>query len=962
MTSRPLNRRTFLRRTGAVAAGAVVSSRLTDFAGAEAAASPAAAAGAAGGLAGSELPVPAGWLIRPFANNQVTLSAGLFADKRDRILNFLRGYPVDTMLYNFRVNAGLPTNGATRGPGAWEDPTGNLRGHYTGHFLSALALAYAGTGDEAYRAKADAVVAGLGECRDALAATAGMPTPRVAGRFGSAIRLTGSQTGNVGDCEHLSLPTGIVRGLTDFTIATWVKVGERTTSSKVFDFGVSADTHMYLSVHESTGGPRFGITTGGAGAEQRINATTPLPTGTWVHVAVTLFRNTGTLYVNGTPVASNTAMTLRPTDLGTTTVNRVGRGQFPQRSVQWLQADLSEFQIYGRALVAADVQALVASADAGLAGKVAWYRFAEAGGRDVLDSSGRNLHATVVGPNDGQRHPGFLAAYRESQFIRLEEYCTYSGTGIWAPWYTTHMIMRGLLDAYQLTGNARARELVLGMADWAYQRLGQLPRPQLDTMWSIYIAGEYNAMNNLLADLHALTGNDNYLVTAKAFDNTVLFDATAANIDILGPSGSPPSGRHANQHIPQFLGYLNVFDSGGEQKYYTAARNFWDMVVGHRTYTDGGMAGVGEYFGERDVIAGTMPPDQAETCPVYNMLKLSRQLFFHTGDAKYMQYYERALYGQILASRRDTDSTNNPLLTYFVAMAPGVVRGYGNLGTCCGGTGLESHAKFQDSIYFRSVDEATLYVNLYVPSTVDWPETGFAVTQATSYPTDVSGAVRLTVDGSGPLAIKLRVPYWATTYQVRVNGVPAAVDAVPGAYVELTRTWAPGDTIDISMPFTLRTERALDIPSRQSIAYGPVPMVIKNSATSYLKLTFARDLGLAGDLSHAATPAAAPMTFTINGLPLAPFFIGDTSPYHGYFTRVEPEIVFGSVGSGVPNHQRADGLTFLDVLWDDAPFPDQAAFIRAVASLSSSWLGQGLLTRTERQRVLTAASRSDLPA
>jgi uncharacterized protein len=950
--SRPLDRRAFLQRTGALAASTALYSQLGGTAHAEV---PTAAAPAA------DLPVPAAWQVRPFANDRVALAPGLFADKRARILNFLRSFSVDTMLYNFRVNAGLPTNGATRGPGAWEDPTGNLRGHYTGHYLSALALAYAGTGEAAFKSKADELVAGLGEVRDALAAAAAAPTPRVSGPFGSAVRLTGCPAGNTGDCDHLTLPTGIVRGLTDFTIATWVKLGERTAGSQIIDLGTDVSTHLVLTAHESSG-PRFAITA--RGSTQRIDATTPLPTGTWAHIAVTLSRTTGTLYVNGTAVGTNTGMTLRPADLGTTTVNRVGRGQTPQRSTQYLQADVAELQIYDHALTAAQIQSLQSTADGGgLAGKVAWYRFAEAGGRSVLDSSGRGLTATVVGPHDGQRHPGFLAAYRESQFIRLEEFCTYSGTGIWAPWYTNHMIMRGLLDAYQLTGNERARELVLGMADWASARLSTLTRPQLDTMWGIYIGGEYNAMNNLLADLHALTGDAKYLAAAKAFDNTVLFDATVAGTDILGPSGTPPSGRHANQHIPQFIGYLNVFDRGAEQKYFTAASNFWDMVVAHHTYSDGGIAGVGEYFGERDVIAGAMPPNQAETCPVYNMLKLSRQLFFHTADPKYMQYYERALYGQILASRRDSDSATNPLLTYFVPMAPGTVRGYGNLGTCCGGTGLESHAKFQDSVYFRSVDDSTLYVNLYMASTLSWPERGLTVVQTTDLPTDPAGTTRLTVNGSGSLTLKLRVPYWAKAgFTVRVNGTVSPLAAVPGTYVSISRVWTAGDVVDIAMPFTLRAERANDVQSRQALAYGPVPMVIKSAATTFQSLGFAKDLGLSGDLRRAATPAGAPLTFTTNGLTIAPFYVGDAAAYHGYFTRTEPRVVFGTVDSGVVNHQRADGLSFLDAVWDGAPFADQAAFVRAVSTVSSDWLAQGLLTRTERQQVMAAANQARLPA
>jgi DUF1680 family protein len=473
-------------------------------------------------------------------------------------------------------------------------------------------------------------------------------------------------------------------------------------------------------------------------------------------------------------------------------------------------------------------------------------------------------------------------------------------------------------------------------------------------MWETYIGGEYNAMNNILADLHALTGNEDYLVTARCFDNTAFLNAAAANQDVV-------DGKHANQHIPQFIGYLNVFDQSDDPRYYAAAANFWDMVVPHRVYTDGGMAGSGEFFGPRDVIVGNIQTSNAESCPCYNMLKLSRQLFFHTADPKYMQYYERALYGQILATRQDADSTTNPLLTYFVPMNPGTRRSYGNLGTCCGGTGLESHAKFQDSVYFRSVDDSTLYVNLYMASTLHWPEKGFTITQETGYPTDPSGTVTLRVSGSGPLDVRLRVPYWVRKgFTVQVNGVHQALDAVPGGYVTLSRSWTSGDTVTISMPFSLRIERAIDIPSTQSLPYGPILLVIRDSATTYRDLSLYRSFTLDGELTHAITPGDAPMTFTTNGFTLVPFYINDTSRYHAYFHRAEPQIVFGSVDAGVANRQRSDGLTFLDVLWDQAPFHDKGAFLRAVEAVSAQWLRAGLLTAAERQRVLAAAARSDL--
>ncbi len=674
------------------------------------------------------LPTPSSWTVKPFENSQVTLTTSLFTANRDRVLNFLRQYSADRMLAVFRTNAGLDTLGA-QPPGGWETADGNLRGHYAGHFLSALALAYDGTGDAAYKTKVDYIVTALGQCQSALNAK--------------------------------------------------------------------------------------------------------------------------------------------------------------------------------------------------------------------------------VGTSGGPSHAGFLAAYPETQFIQLESYATYPT--IWAPWYTNHMIMRGLLDAYQHAGNAQALTIVTGMADWAYSRLGHLPRTQLDKMWKIYIAGEYNAMPVVMADLYALTGNQNYLTTAKCFDNTYLFQAAVANQDTL-------NGEHANQHIPQYQGYLEIFERSGEKDYFTAASNFWDMVVGHRTYLDGGMAGSGEIFGARDVIAATIQTSNAETCCVYNMLKLSRSLFFHTAEPKYMQYYERALYGQILASRQNTTSATDPLLTYFVPVNPGARRSYGNLGTCCGGTGLETHAKFQDSVYFSSVDGSALYVNLYMPSTLNWAERGLTITQATNYPTDPAGTSTLTVTGSGQFALKLRVPYWVERgFTVRVNGTTQQGTATAGSYFTVSRQWSSGDTVEIAAPFSLRIERALDSPATQSLAYGPVPLVIQSSATSYQNLTLYSGYPLSRDLSKVIRPTSTPMTFTAGGLTFAPFYVDTTANYHAYFKRAEPTIVFGSTSTGVTNGSGADGRTFLDEVWDRGPFASQAAFVSAVDTVSAARVSAGLLTSQQRQTLLTAAGQAVFP-
>ncbi|MFD0309947.1 glycoside hydrolase family 127 protein [Streptomyces sp. NPDC127119] len=546
-------------------------------------------------------------------------------------------------------------------------------------------------------------------------------------------------------------------------------------------------------------------------------------------------------------------------------------------------------------------------------------------------------------------HPGYLAAYPETQFVLLESYTTYPT--IWAPYYTCHKIMRGLLDAYTLGGNAQALTLASGMGDWVHSRPGALPKAQLERMWSIYIAGEYGGMNEVLADLHALTGRPEHLAAARCFDNTALLDACAEDRDIL-------EGRHANQHIPQFTGYLRLYDHTGEERYAAAARTFWDMVTESRTYSLGG-TGQGEMFRARGAIAATLDDKNAETCATYNMLKLSRQLFFHTPDPVYMDHYERGLTNHILASRRDTGgapSTSSPEVTYFVGMGPGVVREYGNIGTCCGGTGMENHTKYQDSVYFRSADGNALYVNLYLASTLRWPEKGLVVEQTSDYPAE---GVRTLIlrEGGGTFDLRLRVPSWATAgFTVTVNGVPQRAEAVPGSYLTLTRNWRRGDRVGVLAPYRLRIERALDDPAVQSLFHGPVLLAARSQATGFRSFSFYKDFTLRGDLADAIDPEGRPSHFTTHGLTLAPFHLADDARYHAYFRRAEPVVVFGATDSGVPNRARGDGLTFLDVLWARAPFAASGDFVRAVGVVADLWLSEGRFTRAERDRVVAAAS------
>ncbi|MEV8059102.1 beta-L-arabinofuranosidase domain-containing protein [Streptomyces antimycoticus] len=569
---------------------------------------------------------------------------------------------------------------------------------------------------------------------------------------------------------------------------------------------------------------------------------------------------------------------------------------------------------------------------------------------DYLVSALGECQAALAASDDPPSHPGYLAAYPETQFILLENYTKYPT--IWAPYYTCHKIMRGLLDAHVLGGNEEALRIVSGMGDWVHSRLSRLPREQLEKMWAIYIAGEYGGMNEVLTDLATVTRKPEHLATARLFDNTALLTACAENRDIL-------NGKHANQHIPQFSGYVRLYDETGDADYLKAARNFWGMVVGPRTYALGG-TGQSEMFRARDAIAATLDANNAETCAAYNMLKLSRYLFFHEPDPAYMDYYERALTNQILASRRDQPSTRSPEVTYFIGMGPGVTRDFDNTGTCCGGTGMENHTKYQETVFLRSADGETLYVNLYIAATLDWAEKGFVLTQQSDFPYE--GDRVLTVrKGSGPLELKLRVPHWATRgFSVAVNGVRQDLDARPGTYASLRRNWKPGDEVRLRMPYALRTEAAPDDPTVQSLFHGPVLLVTQDRATELLEYSFYRHLTLDGDLSAVVQKDREAGHFTTHDRTLAPFHIGDETAYHAYFRRFEPVIAFRKADSEVPNRADGDGKTYLDRLWAQAPFRDRAAFLRTVRAVADEWQAAGRLDPAERDTVLTAAERADM--
>jgi DUF1680 family protein len=414
------------------------------------------------------------------------------------------------------------------------------------------------------------------------------------------------------------------------------------------------------------------------------------------------------------------------------------------------------------------------------------------------------------------------------------------------------------------------------MGAWAYTRLKALPADTRISMWSRYIAGEYGGMNEVMARLFRLTGDKRFLDGAKLFDNTNFFFGNAAHDHGLAKNVDTIRGKHANQHIPQITGALETFRNSREMPYYLVASNFWDIVNRSYMYSIGGVAGArtpnnAECFtAQPDTLwqNGFAQGGQNETCATYNLLKLDRQLFMYDQTAKYMDHYEQALYNHILASVAADDAGN----TYHVPLNPGAQKRFGNAEmkgfTCCNGTALESNTKLQDSIYFRSADNATLYVNLFVPSTLNWRARNIVVRQATDFPS--ADTTELTVKGTGRFDVRIRVPRWATRgVFVKINGRDEAVKAEPGTYLTLARTWRDNDTIELRMPFTFTLSEVVDQPNVASVFYGPVLLAAEESGprTDWRNITLdARDIGK----SITGEPAA--LRFMIDGVAFKPFY------------------------------------------------------------------------------------------
>ncbi len=430
-------------------------------------------------------------------------------------------------------------------------------------------------------------------------------------------------------------------------------------------------------------------------------------------------------------------------------------------------------------------------------------------GNAVLKSRGDEL---VAGLGACQKKIGtnYLSAYPTELFERLAQ-----GKPVWAPFYTYHKIMAGLLDMYTLAGNADALRIAEGMGQWAQEYFVGISIDQRQRM----LRTEYGGMNEVLVNLAAVTGKERYLDAASLFEQPGFLDPLAERRDEL-------QGLHANTHVPKIIGAARKYEVTGDRRYREIAEYFLGEVLAARNYAIGNTSLDEHWKTPSGQLQGTLAWTNAECCVAYNLMKLERIVFGWTADARWMDEYERSLFN----CRLGTQNAQG-LKQYFFPLAAGYWRAYNSAEEsfwCCTGTGAEEFAKFGDTIYFRR--GAEIYINQFIASTLDWKEQGISLQQSTRFPEEQGTTLKVRCATPHLRTIHVRIPGWTTGAEVKVNGKSLESVADPGSYLAIRRVWQDGDVLTVGLPMALRQESLVGDTSVVAALYGPLVLAVKLGA------------------------------------------------------------------------------------------------------------------------------------
>lgn len=412
---------------------------------------------------------------------------------------------------------------------------------------------------------------------------------------------------------------------------------------------------------------------------------------------------------------------------------------------------------------------------------------------------------------------GYLSAYPESLINRWE-----ACQPVWAPYYTLHKIIAGLIDMYTHCGNVQALDVAKKFAGWVKYRTDKLSEEQMQSALEM----EFGGISESFANLYAITGDPDHLTLAKRFDKQVFFEPLAQGVDKM-------RGLHSNTHIPMVVSAAREYEVGAESRYKDISEYFWKQIAYHRSFATGGTSSFEHWRNDADQMASEINVESQESCCTYNMLKLTKQLFTWSPDPAYADYYERALFNGIIG----TQHPENGMMMYYVSMKPGHWKIFNtpyDAFWCCTGTGIENHAKYGECVFFY--DDNGLYVNLYIPTELDWTQKGIKVRQETCFPESDSTTLIFSVEKPVEMSLRFRVPYWVTgEVSFRINGQPLDIEAKPSSYAVINRVWQDDDRLEVTLPMSLHIAPMPDSEKLFAVMYGPLVLAGELGTENFTK-------------------------------------------------------------------------------------------------------------------------------
>ncbi len=411
--------------------------------------------------------------------------------------------------------------------------------------------------------------------------------------------------------------------------------------------------------------------------------------------------------------------------------------------------------------------------------------------------------------------------------------------GAWVPLYNQHKLFAGLKDGYSIGGSELSKELFIRLSEWFYELTKNLTDDQIQEI----LQAEHGGMNEVLLDAYTITGEQKYLKLAYSFSHKALLEPLIEKENKL-------TGLHANTQIPKVVGFAKIGIQDQNSNYLEASKYFWKEVINHRTVAIGGNS-VREHFHSENDFSSMISSEQGpENCNTYNMLRLSKELYFNSPEPGYLNYYERALYNNILSSIHPEKGG----FVYFNPMRPNHYRVYSAMQKdfwCCVGSGIENHGKYGEMIYAHN--GADIYVNLFIPSVLKAGNEDILM-QRTDFPfaeTTIFEMVK-----AGKYKLYLRKPDWLKHEKaiIKINDEPISLKLDSSGFYGLERFWKKGDIVTYKMPFEVKLEKLPDGSDWGAFVAGPIVL-----ATAFEPLLTDRFFGDGSRMGHVADGQLIPL-------------------------------------------------------------------------------------------------------